>query len=72
MLDALRQQGIQGEGREAEPSAGVIDSHSVKAADTLGLLITLITVTVCAAGVQDRDDAKGALPGLYLTSPTCR
>lgn len=32
----------------------------------------LITVTVCAASVQDRDGAKGALLGLYLTSPTCR
>ncbi|WP_433467822.1 hypothetical protein [Spirillospora sp. CA-128828] len=28
--------------------------------DTLGLLIT---VTVCAAGVQDHDGAKGALLG---------
>jgi transposase len=37
--------------------------------DTLGLLITM---TVCAASVQDRDGAKGALLGLFLTSPTCR
>ncbi|GAA0601271.1 IS5 family transposase [Actinomadura welshii] len=94
MLDALRQQVRQGEGRDAEPSAGVIDSQSVKAADTVGrdtrgydagkkvpgrkrFIVTdtlglLITVTVCAASVQDRDGAKGALLGLYLTSPTCR
>jgi hypothetical protein len=32
--------------------------------DTLGLLLT---VTVCAASVQDRDGAKGALLGLFLT-----
>jgi transposase len=37
--------------------------------DTLGLLITL---TVCAASVQDRDGAKGALLGFYLTSSRCR
>jgi transposase len=94
MLDALRQQVRRGEGRDAEPSAGVIDSQSVKAADTVGrdtrgydagkkvpgrkrFIVTdtlglLITVTVCAASVQDRDGAKGALLGLYLTSPTCR
>ncbi|WP_207938981.1 IS5 family transposase [Actinomadura darangshiensis] len=94
MLDALRQQVRQGEGRDAVPSAGVIDSQSVKAADTVSrdtrdydagkkvpgrkrFIVTdtlglLITVTVCAANVQDRDGAKGALPGLYLTSPTCR
>lgn len=94
MLDALRQQVRRGEGRDAEPSAGVIDSQSIKAADTVGrdtrgydagkkvpgrkrFIVTdtlglLITVTVCAASVQDRDGAKGALLGLYLTSPTCR
>ena len=33
--------------------------------DTLGLLIN---VTVCAASVQDRDGAKGALLGLFLTT----
>jgi hypothetical protein len=37
--------------------------------DTLGLLIT---VTVCAAGVQDRDGAKGALLGSYLSANRCR
>lgn len=37
--------------------------------DTLGLLLT---VTMCAASVQDRDGAKGALLGLYLTMPRCR
>jgi transposase len=35
----------------------------------LGLLIT---VTVVAASVQDRDGAKGTLLGLYLTAPSCR
>ena len=36
---------------------------------TLGLSIT---VTVCAASVQDRDGAKGALLGLFLTTSRCR
>lgn len=94
LLDVLRRQVRQGEGRDADPSAGIIDSQSVKAADTVGrdtrgydagkkvpgrkrFIVTdtlglLITVTVCAASVQDRDGAKGTLPGLYPTSPTCR
>lgn len=36
MLDTLRQQVRRAEGREAEPSAGIIDSQSVKGADTVG------------------------------------
>lgn len=36
MLDVLRQQVRQVEGRDTEPSAGIIDSQSVKAADTVG------------------------------------
>ncbi|TDC14093.1 transposase [Actinomadura bangladeshensis] len=74
--------------------AGILDSQSVKAADTVGrdtrgydagkkvpgrkrFIVTdplglLITVTVCATSVQNRDGAKGTLLGLYLTSPTCR
>jgi transposase len=94
MLDALRQHLRQVEGRDVDPSAGIIDSQSVKAADTVGrdsrgydagkkvagrkrFIVTdtlglLITVTVCAASIQDRDGAKGALLGLYLTAPTCR
>lgn len=37
--------------------------------DTPGLLIT---VTGCAASVQDRDGTKGTLLGMYLTLPRCR
>lgn len=37
MVDALRSQVRAGEGREAEPSAGLMDSQSVKAADTVGI-----------------------------------
>lgn len=33
--DALREQARQAEGRDAEPSAGIIDSQSVKGADTV-------------------------------------
>jgi transposase len=94
MLDTLRQQVRQVEGRDGEPTAGIIDSQSVKGADTVGVdsrgydagkkvngrkrfIVTdtlglLITVTVLAASVQDRDGAKTTLLGLYLTSPTCR
>ncbi|MFF0523467.1 IS5 family transposase [Actinomadura nitritigenes] len=94
MLDVLRRQVRRVQGRDDDPSAGIIDSQSVKAADTVGsdtrgydagkkvtgrkrFIVTdtlglLITVTVCAANVQDRDGAEGTLLGLYLTSPTCR
>jgi transposase len=94
MLDALRQQVRQTDGREAEPSAGIIDSQSVKGADTVGrnsrgydagkkvngrkrFIVTdtlglLITVTVRAASVQDRDGAKSALLGMFLTASRCR
>ena len=37
--------------------------------DTMGLLIT---VMVCAASVQDRDGAKSALLGTYLSAVRCR
>ena len=36
ILQELREQIRLAEGRDAEPSAGVIDSQSVKAADTVG------------------------------------
>ncbi|WP_395104656.1 transposase [Actinomadura sp. SCN-SB] len=36
MLDALRQQARQSEGRDGESSASVIDSQNVEAADTAG------------------------------------
>lgn len=94
MLDALRQQVRQVDGRDRQPSAGIIDSQSVKAADTVGratrgydagkkvagrkrFIITdtlglLLTVTVCTASIQDRDGAKTALFGVYLTAPRCR
>jgi transposase len=36
MLDALRGQVRLDDGRDAEPSAGIIDSQSVKGADTVG------------------------------------
>jgi transposase len=36
LLDALRRQVRLAEGRAAEPSAGIIDSQSVKGADTVG------------------------------------
>jgi transposase len=94
MLDALRQQIRVADGRDPEPSAGIIDSQSVKGAESVGresrgydagkkvngrkrFIVTdtlglLITVTVCAASAQDRDGAKGALLGMFLTAPRCR
>lgn len=36
LLDALRQQVRLADGRAVEPSAGIIDSQSVKGADTVG------------------------------------
>jgi transposase len=36
VLDALREQLRAGEGRDREPSAGIIDSQSVRGADTVG------------------------------------
>jgi transposase len=36
MLDALRQQVRLADGREADPSAGIIDSQSLKGAETVG------------------------------------
>jgi transposase len=92
--DALREDLRIAEGRHTEPSAGIIDSQSVKGADTVTrqsrgydagkkingrkrFIITdtlglLLTVSVCAASVQDRDGAKTALLGLYLATGRCR
>ena len=94
MLDVLRQQVREVDGRDGQPMAGIIDSQSVKGTDTVGrdtrgydagkkingrkrFIVTdtlglLLTVTVCAASVQDRDGVKTALLGAYLTAPTCR
>src|SRR3954462_15552341 len=94
ILEELREQVRLQQGREPQPSAGIIDSQAVKGADTVGrdsrgydagkringrkrFIVTdtlglLITVTVCAASVQDRDGAKGALLGLFGTPGRCR
>lgn len=94
MLDALRQQVRQVDGQDRQPSAGIIDSQGVQAADTVGratrdydtgkkvpgrkrFIVTdtpglLLTVTVCATSIQDRDGAKTALLDAYLTAPRCR
>jgi hypothetical protein len=90
----LSQQVRHVDGRGGQPTAGIIDSQSVKGADTVGrdmrgydagkkinrrkrFIVTdtlglLLTVTVCAASVQDRDGAKTGLLGAYLTAPACR
>ena len=91
ILQELREQVRLAEGRGPEPSAGIIDSQSVKGADTVGrdsrgydagkkingrkrFIVTdtlglLITVSVVAASVQDRDGAKFALLSAYLATP---
>ena len=91
ILEELREQIRVAEGRDAQPSAGVIDSQSVKGADTVGresrgydagknvngrkrFIVTdtlglLVGVTVLAASWQDRDGAKTALLGVYLSTP---
>jgi transposase len=91
LLAALRRRVRRSQGRDEQPSAGIIDSQSVRAADTVGrasrgydagkkvngrkrFIVTdtlglLLVVVVCAAGVQDRDGAKGVLLSLYLITP---
>jgi transposase len=91
MMQELREQIRIAEGRDPQPSAGVIDSQSVKGADTVGrdsrgydagkkvngrkrFIVTdtlglLVGVTVLAASWQDRDGAKTALLGVYLSTP---
>ena len=89
VLEAPRDQLHDRQGRNREPSAGLLDSQSVKGADTVGqasrgfdagkkingrkrftvtdTLGLLLVVMVCAASVQDRDDARTTLLGMYLT-----
>lgn len=91
ILAAVREQLRVQEGLNAEPSAGPVDSQTVKGADTVAadtcghdagkringrkrFIVTdtlrlLITVVVCAAGMQDRDGAKPVLLQAYLASP---
>lgn len=74
MNDHLREAYRTAEGRDAEPSATIIDSQSVKtsdrgcqpgkrhiAVDTCGLLLCVL---VHSAGLQDRDGAKPLLQTL--------
>src|SRR5690349_24856061 len=82
ILDELREQVRIAEGRAPEPSAGIIDSQSVKGADTVGRDARgydagkkingrkrFIVVVVLSASVQDRDGAKSALLDTYLRTP---
>ena len=91
ILPVVRAQLRVQEGRDPEPSAGLIDSQSVRGADTVGrdsrgydagkkvngrkrfivadTLGLLRVVVVSAAGVPDRDGAKGVLLSLYLFTP---
>jgi len=53
ILDELREQIRLAEGRNAEPSAGVIDSQSVKAADTVSRTLAATTQARKSTGVSD-------------------
>ena len=73
MLAAPREQARVQPGRDPRPSAGIIDSQSVKGADTVGRdstdTLDLLIVIVLAASVQDRDGAKTTRLSAYLISP---
>ena len=56
-------------GREASPTAGVIDSQSVKTTDTIGHLVGAI---VHHAGIQDRDGAPDVLKSVKSLYPWLR
>ncbi|MEW5424567.1 transposase [Amorphus sp. 3PC139-8] len=59
----------EAEGREASPSAGVIDSLSVKTTESGGLPVSGI---VHGTGIQDRDGAPALLAGVRTAYPWLR
>jgi transposase len=76
LLDALQDRARMSEGRRAAPSAGIIDSASVKAVakrhiavDTVGLLICVL---VTGADIQDRTAARHLLARLRYLCPSVR
>src|SRR5271166_812219 len=70
--DALRAQARAAAGRDAEPTAAIIDSQSVRAADTVPTQGLLLAVVITAASVQDRDAARPLLWNLHRTSRRVR
>jgi putative transposase len=79
MHGQLRDQVRQVAGRNAAPTAAIIDSQSVKAAEDVartsrGYDVTglLLTVLITAASIQDRDAAKPLLWNLKKTFPAIR
>jgi transposase len=74
MHDELRRQCRIAGSRDPEPTAAIIDSQSVRAAETLGKGSRGYDAgkKITAAGVQDRDEAKPLLWNLRKAFPSVR